>query len=69
MEYAKDEVFQIKYNTNLNRIYPKKGNWLYKTYKKLQQHKLLTTIVITLLIFFITNIIMINSFMKLLVTV
>ena len=69
MEYAKDEIFQIKYNTNLSRIYPQKENWIYKIYRKLKQHKLLTTILITLLIFFITNIIMINSFMKILVTV
>ena len=69
MEYAKDEFFQVKDNTNLNRIYPKKESLVYKTYRKLKQHKLLTTIVITLFIFFITNIIMINSFMKILLTI
>ena len=36
MEYAKDEIFQIKYNTKLNRLEMGKENWTSKLVKKMQ---------------------------------
>ena len=66
MEYAKDEIFKIRYNTKLNRLQMKKENWTSKIYEKIKAHKFITTIIITFLIFSTINIIMINSFMKIL---
>ena len=65
MEYAKDEIFQIRYNTKLNTLQMKEG-WTSKFYKKIKKHKFLTAIIIAFLLFSIMNIIMINSFMRIL---
>ena len=66
MEYAKDEIFQITYNTKLNRLERLKENWTSRCYKKIKEHKLLTTVIITFFMFSIINIVMIYSFMKIL---
>lgn len=66
MEYAKDEIFQIRYNTKLNRLQIKQESWTSKIYKKIKNHKLLTTIIICLLIFSTANIIMIYNFIEIL---
>ena len=66
MEYAKDEVFQIRYNTRLDRLQIKeKGffNWLRRMVKR---HKLLTTVVISFTVFAVVNVVMIVSFMRIL---
>ena len=66
MEYAKDEIFQIRYNTELNRLQMKGEKWTSKFYKKIVRHKFLFTIIATLIIFSTINIIMIKSFMQIL---
>lgn len=66
MEYAKDEIFQIRYNTRLNRLQIKNQNWTSRIYKKIKSHKLLATIIIVLVIFSTINIIMIYNFMQIL---
>ena len=66
MEYAKDEIFQIRYNTELNRLQMKGEGWTSKLSKMIKRHKLLTTTVIAFGLFSTINIIMIYSFMNIL---
>lgn len=66
MEYAKDEIFQIKYNTKLNRLEMGKENWTSKFVKKMRSHKLLTTTIIAFFMFATLNMVMIYSFMRIL---
>lgn len=66
MEYAKDEIFQIRYNTKLNRLQIGSESWTNKIHKKIKRHKLLTTIIIALITFSTVNIIMIYNFIEIL---
>lgn len=66
MEYAKDEIFRIRYNTKLNKLKSGEENGTSKVYHKIKKHKLLTTLVITLFMFAMINMVMIVSFMKIL---
>lgn len=66
MEYAKDEIFQIRYNTRLNRLKIKGESWTRKLHKKIKKHKLLTTTMIAFFMFATINIVMIYNFMKIL---
>lgn len=66
MEYAKDEIFQIRYNTKLNRLQMKGECWTSKLAKTMKRHKLLTTTIIAFGLFSTINIIMIYSFMNIL---
>lgn len=66
MEYAKDEVFQIKCNTKLNRLDIKEEGWINRLYKKMRKHKLLTMSIVAFIMFATINIIMICNFMKVL---
>lgn len=66
MEYAKDKIFQISYNTKLNRLEMRGENWTRKLHKKIKRHKLLTTTIIAFCIFATINMLMICSFMKIL---
>lgn len=65
-EYAKDEVFQVKYFTPLNRLKGERKSWTSRWIQKMKNHKLLTTSVIAFLMFAILNMILIFSFMKIL---
>ena len=64
MEYAKDEIFHIRYNTKLNRLQTKEERWTSTLYKKIKKHKLITTVIIAFLLFSIINIVMINIFIE-----
>ena len=66
MEYAKDDFFQIKYNTKLNRLQMRKESCISKLCKKIKTHKFLTFIVITLFIFSIVNLMLVNQFFNVL---
>ena len=66
MEYAKDEIFQIRYNTKLNRLQIEHESWTSKIHKKIKRHKLLSTIIIALITFSTVNIIMIYNFIEIL---
>lgn len=69
MEYAKDEIFQVRYNTKLDRLQIKNDSWTSRIYRKIKNHKLLTTIIISLIIFSTANIIMIYNFINMLQTI
>lgn len=66
MEYAKDEVFQVRYNTKLDRLeigHERFGKRLINT---IRRHKLMTVTVITFLVFSTLNIVMVCNFLKML---
>lgn len=62
MEYAKDEIFQVRYNTNLNRLQIGQERWTNRLLKAIKKHKLITTTVIAFIMFSTINIIMIYNF-------
>ncbi len=66
MEFAKDEVFQIRYDTTLNRLQVKEKTWKGIFYRKIKRHMLLTSMIIAFFIFATINLIMLYSFMKIL---
>jgi len=66
MEYAKDGIFQIGYNTKLNERTIKNEEWASRILKKISRHKFITTTIIAFLIFSTANVIMIYNFMKIL---
>ena len=65
MEYTKDDIFRIRYNTNLNRLQIRE-KWTSKLIKKIRNNKLLTTAIIAFIMFSTLNVAMIYSFMKIL---
>lgn len=66
MEYAKDELFEVRYDTKLDRLVIKKPRWRSKMVRLIRTHKLMTTATIAFVMFSGFNIFMIYSFMKIL---
>lgn len=66
MEYAKDEIFQIRYNTRLNQLQIRGKSWTRRLYQKIKRHKLITTTIIAFTMFSTANFIMIYNFMRIL---
>ena len=66
MEYAKDEIFQVRYNTKLNRLEIGEQNWISRLCQKIKRHKLLTTVILAFIMFGTMNVVMISSFLKIL---
>lgn len=66
MEYAKDEIFQIRYNTKLNRLGKGKESWTSRLLKNIKRHKLLTTTIVAFFMFAILNVVMIYRFTEIL---
>ncbi len=64
MEYANDEIFKIRYNTNLNRLELKGESWIKKFNKIIKKNKLLVSTIIALIVLINVNIVMIFAFMK-----
>ena len=69
MEYAKDEIFQIQYDTKLNRLQIKKKRWTSRLYQKIKRHKLITTTIITFFLLATINVVMIYNFMQILMKI
>lgn len=66
MEYAKDELYEVMYDTKLDRLVLKKLRWTRKIVRAIKAHKLITTASIAFMMFSILNMVMIYSFMKIL---
>ena len=66
MEYAKDEIFNIKYNAKLDKLEVESNSWLNRIWRGIKHHKLITTAMLAFVIFSSINIIMIWSFMNIL---
>ena len=66
MRNAKDDIFQIRYNTNLDRLQIGKRGLIRRLYNTIKNHKIISMAVISLIIFSIANVVMIYQFMKIL---
>ena len=66
MEYAKDEVFDIHYDEDQNRIYVKKQKRMLELIKK---NKFIVSIVVLALTLSIVDSILISQFIRLLSTI
>lgn len=66
MEYAKDEVFDIRYDEDQNRIYVKKQKRMLELIKK---NKFIVSIVVLALTLSIVDSILISQFIRLLSTI
>lgn len=63
MEYAKDEVFNIRYNTVLNRLEIKNERGTSRVLKKIKKHKMISLIITILIMFSCLNFFLIYNFM------
>lgn len=63
MEYAKDEVFNIRYNTVLNRLEIKNERGTSRVLKKIKKHKMMSLIITILIMFSCLNFFLIYNFM------
>lgn len=66
MEYTKDELFEVMYNTKLDRLVIKKTRLGTKIRRWVKTHKFMTTVISAFVMFSTLNIVMIYSFMKIL---
>ncbi len=68
MEYAKDEIFRVTYNSKVNRLQIPKETWTSKLIHKIKKHKWISLIVSLFLMFSFINFFLIYNFMKILQT-
>lgn len=66
MEFAKDEIFNIRYNTELNRLEKAKKNKTSRLVNAMKKHKLISMCITTLIVFSCLNFFLIYNFMKIL---
>ena len=69
MEIAKDKIFNVRYNTRLDRLEIPKENLANKLYKMVKTHKFITATIITFFSFSTLNCILIYNFMQILKTI
>lgn len=69
MEYVKSDFFNVRYNTELNRLEFKKESWTSRLKTRIKEHKIITMAVISFAMFSTLNAIMIYNFMKILQSV
>lgn len=63
MDYAKDEIFNIRYNKVLNRLEIKNEKGTSKVLKIVKKHKMMSLIITTLIMFSCLNFFLIYNFM------
>ena len=68
MEYAKDEIFKIRYNSRVNRLQMPKESLGVRMIQKIKRHKWISLIVILFLMFSCINFFLIYHFMNILQT-
>ena len=66
MKSAKDDIFQIRYNTNMDMLQIGKRGLIKRLYNIIRNHKIISMVLISLIIFSIANVVMIYQFMKIL---
>ena len=69
MEYAKDEIFNIRYNTRLNRLEIKNESWTSKFTKFFKKHMLLNIFLIAFILLSSINFLLIYNFMAILTNI
>ncbi len=68
MEYAKDEIFKITYNSRVNRLQMPKENLKRRLIQKIKKHKWMSLIIVLFIMFSCINFFLIYYFMKILQT-
>ena len=63
MDITNENIFNVKYNTKLDRLELRKKNWFVK---KIQKHKIVSIMVTILIMFSCLNFFLIYNFFKLL---
>ena len=66
MEYAKDEIFNIRYNSNLDKLELRPKKWTSRLEKAIKKHKLITGTIIAFSMLSIFNFVLIYNFMNIL---
>lgn len=66
MEYIKDEIFNVRYNANLNRLEISKESWTSKLLKKIKKHKFVTFSLFMLFTFSAIDIALVYQFFRVL---
>ena len=66
MEYAKDEIFNITYNSTKDKLEMKKKNRTTTIWKKIKKHKFISFVILLFFIFSTFTIILINYFITIL---
>ena len=69
MEIAKDNIFNVRYNTRLDRLEFPKQSLTNKLYKMIKTHKFITATIIAFFSFSTLNCILIYNFMQILKTI
>ena len=66
MEYAKDEIFNIRYNTKLNRLQIKEKKWTSRTRKFFKKHMLINMFLMMFVVLSSINFLLIYNFFNIL---
>lgn len=66
MEYAKDEIFNIRYNAKLNRLEIKDKNWTSRIGNFLKKHMLINVFLIVFIVLSSINFLLIYNFFNIL---
>lgn len=66
MEYAKDEIFNIRYNAKLDRLQIKEKGWTTKAQKFFKRHMLISMISILFIMLSAINFLLIYNFFNIL---
>lgn len=66
MEKTNDRWYELMYNTKLDKLVLRKTSFFRKIKRRIKEHKFISTIIVTVLIFSILNITMIFSFFNIL---
>ncbi len=69
MEYAKDEIFNITYNTTLNKLEIKQKKWTSRLKKIIKSNKLIISVISLFIIFCMVDAVLIYYFMRILSTI
>ena len=66
MEKTNDRWYELMYNTKLDKLVLRKTSFFRKIKRRIKEHKFISTIIVTVLIFSILNITLIFSFFNIL---
>lgn len=66
VEKTNDRWYELMYNTKLDKLVLRKTSFFRKIKRRIKEHKFISTIIVTVLIFSILNITMIFSFFNIL---
>lgn len=66
MEFAKDEIFNVKYNTKLNRLEIGKKHWTSSAYSFFRKHMIINIALIAFVLLSSINFILIYNFVNIL---